>query len=196
MADLSRKKELILEYETIFINRMSKELFAKPQLNVWMILIPIIFIFFFQQFSRYRKGKTDFQKNTLITPKRALGEACDAVEDNKKPDLDELMDISDLPAAAHVPYRNLLKILVQHYMNLLSSKGKTYQEMIRNTYPDEKAYDKHVNELAGAWKALNLKAMKDLTAKNSEVKKTVARMNQLWIDFRMEDKKEFYLPGK
>lgn len=196
MADLPRKKELILEYEKIFINRMSRELFAKPKLNVWMILMPIIFIFFFQQFSRYRKGKTDYQKNTLITPKRALGEAYYAVEENKKPDLDELMDISDLPTAAHVPYRNLLKILVQHYIDLLNSKGKTYKEMIRNTYPDEKAYDKHVNELASAWKALNLKAMKDLTAKNSEVKKTVAKMNQLWIDLRMEDKKEFYLPGK
>ena len=64
---MAHKRDLILADEKQFAARVSVKVIDKPRLDVWMILIPVFFIFYFWQLKRYAKGRKTFAENFLIT---------------------------------------------------------------------------------------------------------------------------------
>jgi hypothetical protein len=47
-------KELVLAHEKKFAALLANQVMVKPKLSAWMIFIPFIFIFYFQDFSKYK----------------------------------------------------------------------------------------------------------------------------------------------
>ena len=56
----------------------------------------LIFVFFFQQQSRYIKGKKEFIANLMISLQKALDEAAQAIKENTEIDLVKLTESNQL----------------------------------------------------------------------------------------------------
>jgi hypothetical protein len=144
---MAQKRDLILADEKHFAARVSAKVIDKPQLDVWMILIPIFFIFYFWQLKRYAKGRKTFAEKFLITRERALDEALRSAETGKSPDIEALVQASDIPAETRQGYRPWVALLVEHYRDLILAHGSSYPALIRSTYKTRSNYLLFLNRL-------------------------------------------------
>ena len=80
MTDPNRKYALIMEHEEQFAHALAVHVLDKPRLSIWMILIPIIFVFYFYQVQKFKTGRTTFVEHYLVSRKSALQEAMTAVK--------------------------------------------------------------------------------------------------------------------
>jgi len=99
MSDLEEKKRLILSHEAVFANRMSLLVIDKPGLSVWMILVPIIFVYWFFRYQKFNAGRKDFADHYMKGIRRALDAACTAIETGQPADPIALSRQSDIPEA-------------------------------------------------------------------------------------------------
>jgi hypothetical protein len=149
-------KELVLAHEKKFAAFLANEVLIKPKLSAWMIFIPFIFIFYFQDFSKYKQQRKEFLENWLLSRKKALNEAEEAVDEGRKLDTQPLADQANLKAKVTGKYESLLKVMATHYTLLLHAKGDTYEALIRSAYANHQGeYLFFVNQLTDAEKALN-----------------------------------------
>ena len=119
MSDIKEKSALILEQQEQFAIALATQIINKPQLSLWMILIPIFFVFYFNDLNKYKKGCRQFAENYLIDKKRALNEAVAVVDGGREPDIRALSELSNINSKAREKQANILAILVEHYSILL-----------------------------------------------------------------------------
>lgn len=169
-------KALILERERTQARELAGEIIFKPQLSVWMILIPVIFIYYFWRFQQYSQGTRDFIRNYLHPREAALDEAEGALRDGRKPDIGPLIPQDNLPREAVQPYAAWLRLLVEHYIDLLKTDGSRVDACIRKCYSNRTNYLLYLNRLKKAEARLNEALMPGLTAGNSDVPETIQRM--------------------
>ena len=146
---------LIEDHELNFAKSVAAQVIPQPRLNVWMVLIPIIFVFYFYQRERYRTGSEQFVQHYMLSRKRALEEACQAETAGRDPDLAQLTGSSRLPGEAQPAYRSFLQVLVHHYQVLLEAEGGTFAELVRAAYGSKTNYLLFCNELKQAEMDLN-----------------------------------------
>jgi hypothetical protein len=144
---MAHKRDLILADEKQFAARVSEKVIDKPRLDVWMILIPVFFIFYFWQLKRYARGRKTFAEKFLITRQRALDEALRSAESGKDPDIEALVQASDVPAEARQGYRPWVTLLVGHYRDLILAQGSSYPELVKSTYQTRTNYLLFLNRL-------------------------------------------------
>ena len=152
MLSLEKNKDLILGYERIFAGVVATEVIEKPKPSIWMILIPIIFVFFFMRLNKVVKGRDEFADNFMISRKRALDEAYLVVKSGDPPDIDKLCNMSTVPQEIYPEYSGWLKLLVEHYGDLMRAQGESYEELIRATYLNRTNYLMSLNQLNAAEK--------------------------------------------
>ena len=119
----------------------------KPKLDVWMILIPVFFIFYFWQLKRYAKGRKTFAEKFLITRKRALDEALRSAETEQGPDIEKIVQASDIPPETRKEYRRWVALLVEHYRDLVLAQGSSYPALVKSTYKTRTNYLLFLNRL-------------------------------------------------
>ncbi|WP_372682117.1 NF038143 family protein [Desulfosarcina sp.] len=144
---LSHKRDLILDDEKRFAAQVSAKVIDKPRLDVWMILIPVFFIFYFWQLKRYAKGRKTFAEKFLITRQRALDEALQSAENGQHPDIERLVQASDVPAETRHGYRPWVTLLVEHYRDLILAQGSSYPALVKSTYKTRTNYLLFLNRL-------------------------------------------------
>ena len=144
---MAHKRDLILADEKQFAAQVSEKMIDKPRLDVWMILIPVFFIFYFWQLKRYAKGRKTFAEKFLITRQRALDEALRSAESRKNPDIEALVQASDIPADTRKRYRLWVALLVGHYRDLILAHGSSYPELVKSTYKTRTNYLLFLNQL-------------------------------------------------
>ena len=170
-------KEIILAYERGFAARLASQVLKKPRLNAWMIFIPFIFIFYFQDLSTYKKQRKAFMENWLLSRKRMLNEAADALEGGRPPDIDRLSQAADLPEKGKQPYAGLLTVLAGHYTGLLRAEESRYEGLVRAAYQGKKGeYRYFVNQLGNAEKALNKALAPQMKKTDPNVSQTITRI--------------------
>lgn len=147
MASLDHKKELILRHEEKFAHSVAMTVIDKPKLSIWMILIPIIFIHFFYRFKKFTQGRNEFARQFMITRKRSLEEAAASLEDDRRPDVEALVKMSSSPSPTHADYGEWLKVLLDHYRQLLRSEGDSIEALIRSSYKTRTNYLLFINQL-------------------------------------------------
>ncbi len=123
MSGMKEKSALILEEEEKFAVTLASQVINKPQLSLWMILIPIFFVFYFNNLNKYKKGSKQFAENYVIDNKRALNEAVEAVNKGREPDIHALAELPNINSKARGKKANIFAILVEHYTILLNSEG-------------------------------------------------------------------------
>lgn len=147
IESLEAKNDIVYENERIFANRIAHKLIETPKLHIWMILIPVIFVFHFFNLSKASKGRKAFVHNYLITRRKTLEEVHLALEEKRKPDLEALAASNDVPDSIHHLYVDWLQALINHYTALLSAKGQSYDELVSHAYGSRKKYQEAVRRL-------------------------------------------------
>ncbi len=139
-ADLDLNRDLILTYERRFAGQVAGKVVDKPVLALWMILIPVFFVFYFFQFKRYKSGLKDFSENFLITRQRTLDAVWEAALSKTSADLEKVVELSDIPPEAKDQYRLWVELLADHYLLLIQASGRTYDELVRAAYKKKSNY--------------------------------------------------------
>ena len=144
---LARNRDLILAEERRFAALVSAKVIEKPKLAVWMILIPVFFVFYFWQLTRYSDGRKNFAVKFLTTRKRSLEQAFESVVSGKGPDVESVVQASDIPAEIRKDYRRWVALLVDHYRDLIPAHGSSYAALVRSVYKSRTNYLLFLNRL-------------------------------------------------
>ena len=148
-------KKVILAQERSFTNSLASAVLEKPGLSVWMILIPIIFLYYFYKFHEYSQGRKQFVENYLSTREKALDEAAAALSDHRDPDPEGIFSLPGIPGNAIKRHRELVSLLIEHYTGLIKSGEKSYEDMARAVYRERSNYLMMAAHINRAEMALN-----------------------------------------
>ena len=162
MASVDEKREWILENEYQLAGRLSREIIHRPELNVWMIVIPVIFVYFFFQLNRSVSAKKEFVQNFVLTRKNVLNEACVLSEDGAKPDFEKMVKYEMVPDCAVEAYKTWANVLFDHYQKLLNEKGDSYAGLIRGRYENRSRYLLILDKISKAENKFYMALRKDL----------------------------------
>jgi hypothetical protein len=186
MKSLQAKRELIFKAEEAFAFALAKEVIEKPHISVWMILIPIIFVFHIYRHKKYVEGCNQFADNYLVSRERALDEAVTALEAGRKPDIQALVQKSSSPSKTANPYAQWMRFLTEHYLDLLKSQGNTIEELIRATYKKRNNYLLFLNQLNNVEKQFDAALKPFLYETTQGVDQIVQRMEKTAEALRRE----------
>jgi hypothetical protein len=150
METRETKRLLILDHETWFAQTLASRVLARPKLSVWMVLIPIIFVYYFYQFQKVMEGRKQFTDHYLKSRVRALDAAVEALETGERPDAEALASLSDVPEEVRPLQTEFLSILVEHYTGLLRAEGGDFVSLIRSAYRNRTNYLLLLNRLTRA----------------------------------------------
>jgi len=148
MKSLERKKELILQRELLFANAIGAAVFEKPKVSFWMILIPILFLYFIYRMQRFKSGRLKFDQEFMTTRRKAMDLAVEALETGVKPNTDRVAGESGITDALEKPYASWLKALVDYYADLLAANGDSFDALVRSAYCNRTNYLLTLNRLS------------------------------------------------
>jgi hypothetical protein len=148
MKGFEQKKELILQRELLFANAIGAEVFEKPKVSFWMILIPILFIYFIYRMQRFKSGRMKFEQEFMTTRRKALDLAIEALETGVKPNIDRVARESGITDALEKPYAFWLRTLVDYYGDLLAANGDSFEALVRSAYHNRTNYLLTLNRLS------------------------------------------------
>jgi hypothetical protein len=148
MKGLERKKELILQRELLFANAIGAAVFEKPKVSFWMVLIPILFLYFVYRMQRFKNGRMTFDQEFMTTRRRAMDLAVEAAETGVKANVDRIARESGLTDALEKPYASWLSTLVDYYHDLLSVNGDSFDALVRSAYHNRTNYLLALNRLS------------------------------------------------
>ncbi len=134
MSDLEKKKALILARELAFANAIGAAVFEKPRVSFWMVLVPLLFLYFIHRMQKYKNGRMKFDEDFMVTRRRAMDLAIAALESDRRIDLDQAARQYGLSDELERPYAAWLHVLVDHYRDLLAAEGDDYDTLLRKAY--------------------------------------------------------------
>lgn len=134
MKGLDRKRALILDQELAFANAIGAAVFEKPRISYWMVLIPILFLYFVYRMQKFKTGRIQFDQDFMVTRRKAMEIAIEGIETGSRPDIDAIARESGLRDVLEKPYAAWLGALVEHYTDLLSAAGDSYDALVRSAY--------------------------------------------------------------
>ena len=147
MKGLERKQELILEQERAFANALGAAVFDKPRISYWMVLLPILFLYFVFRMQKFKTGRMKFDQDFMVTRRKAMEIAIEGIETGRRPDIDAIARESGLRDVLEKPYAAWLQALVEHYTDLLSAAGDSFEALVRSAYRTRTDYLLTLNRL-------------------------------------------------
>lgn len=147
MKGLERKQALILERELAFANAVGAAVFEKPKVSFWMLMVPLLFLHFIYRMQKFKNGRMRFDQEFMITRRKALDLAVEALETGVKPNIDRIAGESGLTDALEKPYASWLKALVEYYTDLLAATGESFESLVRSAYRNRTNYLLALNRL-------------------------------------------------
>lgn len=134
MKGLERKKELVLQRERMFANAIGAAVFEKPKVSFWMVLVPLLFLYFIYRMQKYKSGRMRFDEEFMTTRRKAADLAVEALTAEVKPNIDQIARRSGLMDDLERPYATWLKALVDYYTDLLAANGDSFEALVRSAY--------------------------------------------------------------
>ena len=192
MSTLNEKKEMILAKEMIFAKTVAAMVIEKPTLNLWMILIPVIFVHFFYRLNKYSQGIKEFAEHFILTKKKALEEALTALQSDRKPDTNALVQSANIPEGTAKTYVAWMKILLEHYQDLLVSDGDSYESIVRSAYKNRTNYLLYLNSLGEAEKAFDNVLKPHLKKETNGVNDIVSQIESCTTRLRREEASKIF----
>jgi hypothetical protein len=154
MTAMAQRKDIILQRELAFANAIGATVIERPKVSFWMVLIPILFVYFIYRVQRFKSDRSKFAEEFMATRRRAMDAALGAVETNGRPDIVALVRNSNLSEALQAPYAAWVGALVDYYMGLLAADGDCFEMLVRSTYRSRTDYLLALNRLTAAEKDL------------------------------------------
>lgn len=185
---LEEKKNQLLEDEEAMALLLARKVIDKPEPPIWMILVPIFFIFHASKIKQYSRGLKDFANHYMLSKRRALDAAFEAQQKHQSPELDQLVErLDSIPAKAKPLYRAWISILVEHYSALLSADGNSHHDRIRSHYLDRVNYSRFLERLNRAEYAYNIALLPGIEGDKSDLLYVLDRMKKGQKDLRQQE---------
>lgn len=174
----------ILEHEQRFADHLALKVFEQPKMGIWMILIPIIFVFYLNDLKKCKDGRQAFAANYLLSRKCAIAEAAEVVKNGREPDLQSLAAKAGLSPDASQKFIEMLAILVEHYNMLIEAEGNDYQGLLLSAYGGHDNYSAFLKRLTVAEKSLNRSLKPQLEESAGEVSDIVSSIEKYSEEIR------------
>ena len=155
MPNIEEIKQLILAHEEKFANGLGLKVIEKPRLSVWMILVPIIFVYFFYRYQKFNTGRKEFAEHYMKGIRRALDAAVTVVETGEPADPKALAEMPDIPEQIREHQAGVFSVLLEHYTDLLKTEGEDMESLLRFSYKTRTNYLLFINQLSQAEKKRN-----------------------------------------
>lgn len=146
----------ILSYEQSQARKIAVQLIEFPQLTVWEILMPILFIL---KYADLKTRRETFVLNHLFTKELALKAARDAARGYEEDPLSQakektqrlLEEDKDGLYSEQIRRKQLKEItlLMDHYGKLLHTAGNDYETLVKNAYDSRSRFETFLRELKG-----------------------------------------------
>ena len=177
-VDFSANRDLLLAHERQLSRTVAGDVVDRPVLALWMILIPVFFVFYFFQVKRYKKGLQDFSYNFLISRQRTIEKVYDAAKSGREVDIDGLVDVSDTPAEVKDDYRLWVEALSAHYLVLIGQEGFDYADLVKAAYPKKSGYLAVLDKLNRVEADFNQKLASRLPGDQESIEAVISSMSQ------------------
>jgi hypothetical protein len=186
--NLEARHAMILHQERVLSYQLAKVMIKKPKVSVWMVMLPLLFLFFIQDVRKYKAGIRDFADGFFKNKKIALDltlkamledvplkEALSVFASNVAPVLSDQMEL-------HEKQMKEIAYLMMHYQRLLTARGDTYEALIKNTFGSAAAYQRFLDGLADLEREVIRSALtfarSDGIAKEVETPQELAKLMQ------------------
>lgn len=194
-AELDEKFNIISGYEQQFAHTLAVSVIDEPKLNVWMFLVPIIFIYHANRIKRYKVNLADFQQGFTRTKYHALSQAREELALGKakqERDMDLFADYDlEGPNMKEVRDRQLeeISLLFKHYRMLLNASGQDYPHLVRSAYKSRQSFESFLSQLGKAEVLVNKAALKAFhdAQDNNESRRVVSEMEKQAAIMRHEE---------
>lgn len=139
------KQEIVVRHERQFARELTAAVLEKPELSVWMVLIPFLFIVFIQRQQKFRQLEETFLRGYLYTKNIALADAGRLLAGTPASDVETetALAVRKNPEAGPAIQRlyqfqlHEIELLREHYRRLLSTQTADYAAMVRTAYQPE-----------------------------------------------------------
>ncbi len=151
---LQERHAMILHQERVLSYELAKVMIKKPKVSVWMVMLPLLFLFFIQDVRKYKAGIRDFADGFFKNKKIALDLALKAIledvafKDTLADFASNIGPVSAEQLTLHEKQFNEIAFLMMHYQGLLTGNGGTYEALIKNKYGSAAEYQRFLNALA------------------------------------------------
>jgi hypothetical protein len=152
---LEERRGLIWHREQVFGYALAKVLIPKPKVTVWMIMLPLLFLFFMQDLKKYKAGIRGFADGFLKNKKIALDLAFNALQEGASLDrvVADFAAESRSESGIHTDLfeKQLREIacLANHYQRLMQGSGRGYAALVQQAYGSAAKYHQFLDKLFG-----------------------------------------------
>ncbi len=183
--ETGRKAEYILDQETTIARQLALHVIEKPTPHVWMIFIPIFFVFYFWKLKQYESGLKDFADNHLVQRKKTLAAVEAATHQELPVDIDSLINgMTEMPQNTCDLYVAWITLLVEHFQLLLASEGDNYSDLVRSGYRDKLTYQQFCRRINTAETAFNSSLLPTIIGDNSDLTQVTEVINEGLVHLR------------
>ena len=178
MLSIQEKSALIWAGEKRFAHALGSAMLDKPKISIWMILIPIIFVYHMFRIQKYAEGRRKFAEQYLISRKRALEANVRALESGQPCDIPHLVKHSNVPEDTQREYTVWIEVLCDHYAGLLRAEGDSIDALIKSAYKTRNDFLLFRNQLMDSEKRFNTALSPHLQATTEDAEAIIARMEK------------------
>lgn len=197
ILSLADKKALILDNENTMAHQLAVRVVDKPEPPIWMIFVPIFFVFFAPKVKEYKKGLKTFAEHYQISRSWALEAAMEAVAHDHALDVDAVLHrLEGIPEAAQAPYRAWLLLLAEHYRRLLVGRGENYPALVRSAYHSASSYLLFCDSLGKAENSLNRAMLPGVEGERQDVDAVMDTMASTIAELRRQEAAAIFGTGQ
>ena len=176
---LETNQRLIIENEKALAKELAGLVLERPVPPIWMILIPIFFVFHAVKIKEYAKGLEDFAEHYLVSRRRALEAAAESIRSGNEVDLEALLNhVETIPAPAKPLYRQWIALLADHYRSLLTARGDSHPALVRSGYQNKTNYLLFCNRLTKSEHAFNLALLPQIEGDTEDLQDVINKIEQ------------------
>lgn len=186
--DLDEKKNLILSAQTSTSRQLALHVIEKPIPRVWMIFIPILFVFYFMKLKEYESALKNFAEHHLLPWHRTLEAAFTATVSGRPVDISPLVEqIGHEQEETRIAYTEWLTLLAGHFQLLLSVKGDSYPDLVRAAYQDKTNYASFCQQLDKIEARFNLALLETIEGDSSDLSRVTKAMTYGMTNLRVQE---------
>ena len=177
-----------MDHESQLARQLALQVLEKPKPPIWMIFVPIFFVFFVQKMNQYKSGLTEFVDNYIRSRRHALAEALEAEETGRPANLVGLVEkVGNIPEQAKPFFAEWMTVQVDHYRLLLTSQGNSHSTLVRAAYQNKTNYLLFCNCLNKAELAYSMALLPEMDGDNQDLQHVIKKIDACVTILRRQD---------
>lgn len=188
MTDTADKRDYILDHERLQAKKLARKVIDKPKPPLWMIFVPVFFVFFAWKMKEYKNSLEDFTNSWTTTRERCLDAAYLAVGEKTELDLETLVRAAtrEMPDKVIEVYRKWITPLSEHYRLLLEADGGNIRELVHHRFNSKAMYLLELKGISKLESGYHQALLPTLEGDQKHLSKTIAKIVQCAAELQRE----------